>query len=378
MSWSFWEKNTFIKKPDVTIIGSGIVGLNAALSLKIKSPSLHVVVLEKGFLPYGASTRNAGFACYGSISELLNDLKVQSPEKVFDLVERRWKGLNRLRQILGDDVMDYEPTGGYEIFTPADNQVSELCFDKIDYFNQELKRITGKDEIYIDASKKIPQFGFKGINKMILNTGEGQIDTGKMMKSLLEKCRDAGIEILNGVDVTAIENENEKCRISFNQKFSLLSEKVLIAVNGFAKKFLPDFDVQPARAQVISTSPVQGLRFKGSFHYDHGYYYFRNIGDRVLFGGGRNLDFEKEQTTEFGLTPLVQESLEDLLRNVILPDNDYIIEERWSGIMGIGEIKSPIIRMVKDNIYCAVRMGGMGVAIGCLVGEDAADLILKS
>ena len=378
MSWSFWEKNTFIKKPDVTIIGSGIVGLNAALSLKIKSPSLHVVVLEKGFLPYGASTRNAGFACYGSISELLNDLKVQSPEKVFDLVERRWKGLNRLRQILGDDVMDYEPTGGYEIFTPADNQVSELCFDKIDYFNQELKRITGKDEIYIDASKKIPQFGFKGINKMILNTGEGQIDTGKMMKSLLEKCRDAGIEILNGVDVTAIENENEKCRISFNQKFSLLSEKVLIAVNGFAKKFLPDFDVQPARAQVISTSPVQGLRFKGSFHYDHGYYYFRNIGDRVLFGGGRNLDFEKEHTTEFGLTPLVQESLEDLLRNVILPDSDYVIEERWSGIMGIGEIKSPIIRMVKDNIYCAVRMGGMGVAIGSLVGEDAADLILKS
>lgn len=378
MSWSFWEKNTFIKKPDVTIIGSGIVGLNAALSLKIKSPSLHVVVLEKGFLPYGASTRNAGFACYGSISELLNDLKVQSPEKVFDLVERRWKGLNRLRQILGDDVMDYEPTGGYEIFTPADNQVSELCFDKIDYFNQELKRITGKDEIYIDASKKIPQFGFKGINKMILNTGEGQIDTGKMMKSLLEKCRDAGIEILNGVDVTAIENENEKCRISFNQKFSLLSEKVLIAVNGFARKFLPDFDVQPARAQVISTSPVQGLRFKGSFHYDHGYYYFRNIGDRVLFGGGRNLDFEKEHTIEFGLTPLVQESLEDLLRNVILPDSDYVIEERWSGIMGIGEIKSPIIRMVKDNIYCAVRMGGMGVAIGSLVGEDAADLILKS
>ena len=45
MSWSFWEKNTFIKEPDVTIIGSGIVGLNAALSLKSKSPSLHVIVL---------------------------------------------------------------------------------------------------------------------------------------------------------------------------------------------------------------------------------------------------------------------------------------------------------------------------------------------
>jgi hypothetical protein len=30
---------------------------------------------------------------------------------------------------------------------------------------------------------------------------------------------------------------------------------------------------------------------------DQGYYYFRNIGDRIL--GGRNLDFDVENTTEF-------------------------------------------------------------------------------
>ena len=118
---------------------------------------------------------------------------------------------------------------------------------------------------------------------MILNSGEGQIDTGKMMQSLLEKCRMAGVEILNGVEVSRIENENTNCRIDFNGEFSLLTKNVLIAVNGFAKKFLPDFDVQPARAQVISTSPIPGLQFKSSFHYDHGYYYFRNVGSPYLF-----------------------------------------------------------------------------------------------
>ena len=81
---------------------------------------------------------------------------------------------------------------------------------------------------------------------------------------------------------------------------------------------------------------------------------------------------------DFGLTTLVQNSLEELLKNLILPDTNYVIEQRWSGIMGLGESKTPIIRMVADNIYCAVRMGGMGVAIGSLVGEEAADLILKS
>ena len=377
MSWSFWEKNTFIKEPDVTIIGSGIVGLNAALALKLNEPSLHVVVIEKGVLPYGASTRNAGFACFGSISELLTDLKSHSENDVFDLVEKRWKGLARLRQIIGDQSLDYEPFGGYEIFTSADKLLSDECYEKLNYFNSELHRITGKKNVYGDASTKIKEFGFSNIDRMLINNGEGQIDTGKMMKALLEKCRNVGIEILNGVDVTKIENENKFCRIDFNNGFSILSKKVLIAVNGFAQKFLPDYDIQPARAQVLITSPIQDLKFKGSFHYDCGYYYFRNVGNRILFGGGRNLDFAKEKTSEFGLTEIVQDSLDKLLKDVILPGTDYKIENRWSGIMGLGDTKSPIVKKVSGNVYCAVRMGGMGVALGSLTGEEAATLVLN-
>lgn len=378
MSWSFWEKNTFIKEPDVTIIGSGIVGLTSAIALKLKSPTLHVMVLEKGVLPYGASTRNAGFACYGSISELLSDLKTNSKSAVFDLVELRWKGLQKLRQLLGDSAIDYEGLGGYEVFTNSKDQLTTDCFNSIEDFNAELKKITGKSEIYSDATSMINLFDFKKIEKMILNQGEGQIDTGKMMKALLEKSRSLGIEILNGVDVDKIENDGTGARINFNKSYSIQSKKVLIAVNGFAKKFLPDFDIQAARAQVLITSPIPDLKVKGAFHFDQGYYYFRNVGQRLLFGGGRNLDFQKENTTEFGLTELVQNSLDELLKNVILPNTNYSIEQRWSGIMGLGNTKSPIIKKVNETIYCAVRLGGMGIAIGSLAGEQAAELILDN
>ena len=44
------------------------------------------------------------------------------------------------------------------------------------------------------------------------------------------------------------------------------------------------------------TKPFSKLNIKGSFHYDRGFYYFRNIENRILFGGGRNLDFKKEKT----------------------------------------------------------------------------------
>lgn len=55
--FSYWEKNAFLSGYDVIIIGSGIVGLSAALHLKTKHPELNAGVLEAGFLPAGASTK---------------------------------------------------------------------------------------------------------------------------------------------------------------------------------------------------------------------------------------------------------------------------------------------------------------------------------
>jgi gamma-glutamylputrescine oxidase len=56
-SFSYWEQKSFLSDCDVIIVGSGIVGLNAALRLKKNKLSLNVGVLEAGFLPSGASTK---------------------------------------------------------------------------------------------------------------------------------------------------------------------------------------------------------------------------------------------------------------------------------------------------------------------------------
>ena len=383
MSFSFWEQNTFIKKPDVVIIGSGIVGLNAAIALKRKSPLLHIVVLERGILPYGASTRNAGFACFGSMSELLFDLENHSEENVFSLVEKRWKGLQQLRKLIGDENLNYEPLGGFEIFRVEDELLFEKCTSVLSTFNNRVSSFTGSKENYKISDEKSSAFGFKSVNHIIENTGEGQIDTGMMMKALLKLAQAEGVEILNGANVTSFVNEGDHVNIqltdsNLNAKWQISARRIIICINGFAKKFLPEFDVKPARAQVLITSPINNLKVKGSFHYDHGYYYFRNVGNRLLLGGGRNLDFNGETTVDMEITPVIQSHLEKLLSDMILPDSDYSIEMRWSGIMGLGDAKNPIIKKVSENIYCAVRMGGMGVAIGTLVGNEVAGMVLDS
>ena len=94
-----------------------------------------------------------------------------------------------------------------------------------------------------------------------------------------------------------------------------------------------------------------------------------------MFGGGRNIDFVGETTTNLDQTKIIQNQLEKLLKEVILPDTDFEIEHRWSGIMGLGNTKTPIVKQLSQHVYCGVRLGGMGVAIGSLIGTELADLI---
>jgi glycine/D-amino acid oxidase-like deaminating enzyme len=67
--------------------------------------------------------------------------------------------------------------------------------------------------------------------------------------------------------------------------------------------------------------------------------------------------------------------LEQVLKEVILPSTDFTIAHRWSGIMGIGSSKNPIVKQLSENVYCGVKLGGMGVAIGSLIGQELADLV---
>ncbi|MAM30751.1 MAG: FAD-dependent oxidoreductase [Flavobacteriaceae bacterium] len=373
MNLSYWEKHTWLTNIDVAIIGSGIVGLSCALTLKQRNPKLKVVVFEKGMLPSGASTKNAGFACFGSISEILDDLKTHTEDEVLNLVQARANGLQLLRTTLGDTEIDYQQHGGYEIFTENDTELAEECIENVPMVNKLLKNVfSGQKEVF--SIKKQP-FYFKNVQKQVIfNRFEGQLDTGKMMKALLRKCSEKGVLVLNNAEIMSISAENDQISLNLNNSVTFSAKKVGIATNGFAKQFL-EADLQPARAQVLITHPIPNLKVKGTFHLDRGYYYFRNIHDRILFGGGRNLDFSAEQTTQMGLTETVQNELKRLLKTTILPETAFTIDSRWSGIMGVGKQKKPIIREVKPNVYCGIRLGGMGIAIGSSVGNELAAAI---
>ena len=131
MQLSYWEYKSWFSNVDFTVIGSGIVGINCAIRLKQKYPKSNILILEKGSLPQGASTKNAGFACFGSASEILSDLKHHSLEEVVTLVDKRWHGIQRLRGLLGDGAIDFQMHGSHELFPLDKPELYEKCRESI-------------------------------------------------------------------------------------------------------------------------------------------------------------------------------------------------------------------------------------------------------
>lgn len=371
---SYWEKSALTEEIDYAIVGGGIVGIATALRLRELYPDAKIVILERGYVSTGASTKNAGFACFGSVTELADDLKKMDETAVWSTVEMRWRGLQRLRERFPGETIDLQLKGSWDLIATDEREtVSELS-EQMHHFNTEIERITGFSSCFSYDTTISEKGGFNGIDGGFHNKLEGEIHTGKLLAASNLLLAKAGIISLFGVDVTAIQPGETGVLIDTNFG-TLKTGKLAVTVNGFAQKLLNDQRIQPARAQVIVTSKIPGFELPGTFHYQQGYYYFRSIDSRLLLGGGRNLDFKGETSTQFENTSLIINTLEALMRKVILPGKTVTIDYKWSGIMGVGAEKKPLVECIHQNVGIGVRMGGMGVAIGSLVGEELAEIL---
>ena len=376
---SIWEKESFFSTKDVIIVGSGLVGLWSAYHLKKENPKLSVAVVDRGIIPAGASTRNAGFACFGSVTELLNDIRIMGEDNMLELVEMRYRGLKQIQKVFKSKAIDFEVCGGYELITEETKLSKKELKHEIERLNKSLSAFIKKGKTFRLADKKIKAFGFNGVTHLIENKLEGYLHSGKLCQALLQQIQAMGVTVLNAIEIAGYEKIGNQVVLYTNQHIHLSTRQLLICTNAFTKQLLPDADIIPARGQVLVTSEIAGLPFKGTFHFDEGYYYFRNLGNRILLGGARNLAFEEERTSEMMTTEKIQQELERFLKEVVLPHNNapYTIEHRWSGIMGLGSEKMPIVKKVSDNVFCAVRMSGMGVALAPVVGGQVAKMMLR-
>lgn len=357
---SYWEKTAYLHEKDLIIIGAGIVGLQAGITFKKQFPDADVLIIERGIMPGGASTKNAGFACFGSVTELMDDLSKHGEEATFSLVKDRYAGLLELRKTLGDKTIDFEMCGGFEIFNNSDSFKS-AC-DSVDYLNAALKRITGENEVYsIGTTNDLPS---------IKNSLEGYLHSGKMVRALTQMAQKLGVSIWNNTEVTGLSAHS----VTIENEITIPAKAVLAATNAYTFELLAESEIVPARGYIFVTNPISH-NWKGTFHYDEGFIYFRDLGERMLIGGARNADFHAEQTTKLEINETIKHQLIAFTRHTLQLKESWHIEQEWTGIMGFGKSKRPLIAKMHNGVFAAAGLAGMGVALGMQTGRQAVQLI---
>ena len=372
---SIWEKETYYAPQDIIIAGAGLMGLWTALELKKRNEQLRITILERNTTPLGASTRNAGFACFGSPTELIKNAETMGTDAMLELVEMRYKGIEKIKTHFTAAQINFEPCGGYECINKPYRYFEGLG-DKINWLNSLLKDITGHPAIFQRKDERLAALGLQGFDALIENETEASLHSGKLVQSLTQKVQAAGVTILYGIEVTKWEKKHELVTLSTKQNIVFSAHQLLFCTNAFTHGLIPELNITPARGQVIVTSPISDLPMKGTFHFDEGFYYWRNLGNRILLGGARNTAFTEEETTDLSGSEKVKNALVFFLQEHLHPKYTYRIEHHWSGIMGFTADKKPYVEQVSDHVFAATACNGMGVALTPVVAENVAKLLL--
>lgn len=364
---SFWEKDT-LDFFDVIVVGGGILGMWTAIEMRRRDPKIRIAVIERGVIPRGATSRNAGFVCFGSVTEIFKNIESFGMEKARELILKRWQGIQKIRSFFSDEEIDHQYYGGHELIFD-----DELIDTKVAMVNELIYPVFDQEVFHYNPDL-LQSSGFGGPNAIISNRKESQIHSGLLIQALQKKLGELDIRLLTGYHVENYQNILGRIAVHGIDQPTLYCDQLVYCTNAFIPN--SSLSVKPGRGQVLITKPIAGLKFQGSFHMEEGYYYFRNIGDRVLFGGGRNLDFVSETTTDFSLNMNILSELENILRDRIIPDHSFEIEHRWSGIMAFSEDQQPVVNEIDPKVYYVMNCNGMGISLSPITAEEVARRIV--
>lgn len=350
---SYWDYDALLPdKVDFCIIGAGFTGIGMAMGLWEKHPHASILLLEQ--LPIGsaASTRNAGFLCFGSPTEILDTVDDTTYDEAFELIEQRWKGSLFLKKICKNLNVPISTHGAYEIF----RQMSDLSStsSQLQNLNKSLSAIHPQ----LQWHERCAPWAAPG--KALYCPAESRIHPGKLWYALVKHLRKLDIETLHNFTLNEYRSSGNSIELTINNDRQIHTDVLLLTTNAFLKG---QNDIQAARNIVLLYEQEHNIDLKSNIHYDKGYVYMCGVNSYFLIGGGRNIDMKNEATEKFGDNPAIRKYLQDCLDELVdLPVKRKPIYQ-WSGIITSGKNGAPIWKRIDKNVYYAGRYGGMGVAL---------------
>lgn len=374
MSVSYWQDTVGLTQDleaDVTIIGAGLAGLSTAYWLSKKEPELRIVVVDKGTIGHGASGRNAGFITCGSTEHFSRMTSAYGSEKA----EKIWKFTEYNHSLMLEEFgkeklterCEYRNLGSWTLAaTPHETSVTK---ETVAALQERGVNVEWRDEVFPGTE------GFYG--------GAFYADDGEIhpLKYLWKLAIETGnnVSVMENAEVFGVDEEAGTLVVRTNKK-RIKTESIVLCTNAWSEQLFPWFKdkVSPMRGQIIVTEPVEPFIQPSycSFVLD----YFRQLVDgRVLIGGFRNVDVEKEVGFSDEVNPVIHEKLEGFLNEHFPSLRGKRIDYRWSGVMGFAADGYPLVGSLAEDprIFYNVGFTAHGLGFTFATGELTSNLILE-
>ncbi len=382
MTESFWQKRNGRKvfkaqksekksRYDIAIIGGGIVGTAVAHFLK-KLGCSNTVILEKNYIGYGASGRNAGFLLAG-LAEPYSRLVVgMGRETARSITQSTLDNHDLMAEAITEKKIscDYIRQGSYHLAVTVVEQDELIESAKLlnrDGFRAEYIE---RGKIPFTEDKTAYLGGF-------FNPADGALDPYAFVTGLADNAN-----IIEGFEVKEITKLDGHVRL-LGRDGLIDAEMVVLATNAYSPLVDKYFDnlIFPVRGQMMATNPIAINKLGDSTYYSNfGYDYFRQANDStVVMGGLRDKFVNEEVGYDDTTTPGLQRGLDDYIQKY-LGIEKFDVVHRWSGVMGNTPDGLPLVGPLPHNnsVLAAVGYNGHGFGLGMVVARDLVNAIMKN
>jgi glycine/D-amino acid oxidase-like deaminating enzyme len=363
------EAGTPPAEVDVAVIGAGLTGLSAALTLARGGAS--VAVFDTHAVGWGASSRNGGMVSGSGKRGLAQWIAVYGRERAHAM----WRATHEAVDYVDDLVTrekidcDWSMTGAFAAAWKAEH------FGRLAEKQRFLLNEVGHETVLVAPKDVEQEVGTQRYYGGLVDQHAGLLDPARYVRGLAAAARSAGAHICEVTAVQAI-TPGPKGRHVTTSRGAVDAAEVLVATNGYTGEVTPRLrrSVIPIGSHIIATEPLgRGLAAKLIPHRrmvsDTKYmlYYFSlSPDDRMLFGG--RAAYRTVSTLTSGA--ILQRKMVELFPELA----PMTVEYTWDGYVGFTWDWDPVVGRV-DGLFCSLGYCGHGVALGTYLGDRVARAI---
>jgi glycine/D-amino acid oxidase-like deaminating enzyme len=354
---------------DVAIIGAGLTGLSAALTLARAGTS--VAVFDTHSVGWGASSRNGGMVSGGGKRGLGEWIADYGRERAHAMWRSTHEAVDYVDELIKREHIDcdWEMTGAFAAAWKAEH-FGRLAEKQRVFLNE-----VGHETVLVAPKDVEQEVGTPRYYGGLVDEYAGVLDPARFTRGVGEAARAAGAHICELTTVQAI-TPGPKGRHLTTSRGTVDAAEVFVASNGYTGEVtaLLQRSIVPIGSHIIVTEPL-GRELAGKLiphrrmisDTKYMLYYFRlTPDDRMMFGG--RAAYRSVSTLTSGA--ILQRKMVELFPELA----SAVVEYTWDGYVGFTWDWDPVVGRV-DGLFCSMGYCGHGVALATYLGDRVARAI---